>query len=220
MNPKRLFLITAIFLLASCSHKTPIRDSNLLKETELQKTIADFESMVNLIADEETKQAMAQAKVVDINGFQILYAKDNEIFILKNRNVIARINDRERIFYRSTTAPLSGIEVSVSDNLLFYNNSKNSFIDYSIDGVDVVERNYLDLLNLKNAPDKETLPNMSFVHHQSCPTLNHLSRTACCERQGYFFSPITGWERSQRITDKCRLLNHNQLGARVPTPKP
>ena len=160
MNPKRLFLITAIFLLASCVHQVQIRDSNLLKETELQKTIADFESMVNLIADEETKQAMAQAKVVDVNGFQILYAKDNEIFILKNRNVIARINDRERIFYRSTTAPLSGIEVSVSDNLLFYNNSKNSFIDYGIDGVDVVERNYLDLLNLKNAPDKETLPNI------------------------------------------------------------
>ena len=111
--------------------------------------------MVNLIADEETKQAMAQEKVVNVNGFQILYAKDNEIFILKNRNVIAR-----RIFYRSTTAPLSGIEVSVSDNLLFYNNSKNSFIDYGIDGIDVVERNYLDLLNLKNAPDKETLPNI------------------------------------------------------------
>ncbi len=220
MNPKRLFLITAIFLLASCSHKTPIRDSNLLKETELQKTIADFESMVNLIADEETKQAMAQAKVVDVNGFQILYAKDNEIFILKNRNVIARINDRERIFYRSTTAPLSGIEVSVSDNLLFYNNSKNSFIDYGIDGVDVVERNYLDLLNLKNAPDKETLPDMSFVHHQSCPTLNNLSRTACCGGQGYLFSPSIGWKRSQGTTDKCRLLNHNQLGARVPMPKP
>ena len=105
MNPKRLFLITAIFLLASCSHKTPIRDSNLFKETELQKTIADFESMVNLIADEETKQAMAQAKVVDVNGFQILYAKDNEIFILKNRNVIARINDRERIFIARPRRP-------------------------------------------------------------------------------------------------------------------
>ena len=72
MNPKQLFLTAAIFLLASCSYKTPIRDSNLLKETELQKTIADFESMVNLIADEEAKQAMAQAKVVDVNGFQIL----------------------------------------------------------------------------------------------------------------------------------------------------
>ena len=28
---------------------------------------------------------------------------------------------------------------------------------------------------------------------------------------GVFFSPITGWERSQRMTDKCRLLNRNQL---------
>ena len=73
MNPKQLFLTTAIFLLASCAQQVQIRDSNLLKETDLQKTIADFESMVNLIADEETKQAMAQAKVVDVNGFQILY---------------------------------------------------------------------------------------------------------------------------------------------------
>ena len=37
MNPKQLFLTTAIFLLASCAQQVQIRDSNLLNRQIIQE---------------------------------------------------------------------------------------------------------------------------------------------------------------------------------------
>lgn len=57
----------------------------MAKETDLKQSDA-----VNLLADTNLQKAIEKADVVEVNGFKILYATPDEIFIIKDNNVIAR----------------------------------------------------------------------------------------------------------------------------------
>lgn len=193
-------------MLISCSSQGLLRESNLVQETNLKQSITDmdFNTAVNLLADDNVKKAIQEAKVVDVNGFKILFSEPNEIFIIRDKNVLARINHEVKIFYRSTMAPLSGEEVYLKDNLLIYNNKYNSFIDYGIDGVDVIERNYLNIINTTKNTSQEILPNTPIINHQKCQTLEDMSRAACCGKTGYAFTWEHGWAFHQKVTEKCQ----------------
>lgn len=197
---------TIIFILTSCSDQNLARESNLIQETNLEQSITDmdFNTAVDLLADNNVKKAIKKAQVIEVNGFKILFSEPNEIFIIQDKNVIARINHKNKIFYRSTIAPLSGQEVYLQDNLLVYNNKYNSFIDYGIDGVDIIEKNNLDIINTKNNDPQEILPNTSIINHQKCQTLEGTSRAACCGKTGYAFTWEEGWFPQQKITDQCQ----------------
>lgn len=208
-----LICFFSFFILCSClvnkNNYLEIKESNLIQETNLKKSAGeDFGMLVNLMADDHVKMAIKNARFVDINGFKILYSTPDEIFIIKNNNVIARIvGNKDKTFYNSTLAPLSGKEVHLTESFIFYNNSNNSFIDYGIDGIDVIEENHLDILNTKLLDDVAMkLPNMSFINNQICTTLPNLSRTACCGKTGYEFTWEKGWQKQKNITEKCDKL--------------
>ncbi len=103
----------------------------MTNETNVKQSIKDmdFNMAVDLLADENVRKAVKKSNTVEVNGFKILYSTPNEIFIIKDNNVIARINESSKTFYRSTLAPLAGREVYLEDNLLIYNNHNNTFID-------------------------------------------------------------------------------------------
>lgn len=206
MNNKSIFLLL-FAAITSCSNQIPIKESNLVKETNLKQSIngMDFNTAVGLLADQHINNAMEKAKVVEVNSFTILYTRSDEIFIIKDKNVIARIiGNRDKTFYHSTLAPLSGQKVHLTDNSLVYNNQNNSFIDYGIDGIDVIEENHLDILDTEASSTSTKLPNTSFINNQPCSTLRNLSRTACCNMIGYIFTWEKGWEKQEKITEQCR----------------
>lgn len=156
------------------------------------------------MADDPTKQAIKAAQAVEINGFTILYATPDELFIIKDRHVIARIRaDGDKTLYRSTLAPLSGAEVHLTDHTLVYHNPSNTFIDYGIDGIDLIETNHLEILDTRPTPIPARLPNTAFIANRQCQTWPNLSRTACCGQTGYAFTWEHGWKPQAQITEKC-----------------
>ncbi len=178
----------------------------MTNETNVKQSIKDmdFNMAVDLLADENVRKAVKKSNTVEVNGFKILYSTPNEIFIIKDNNVIARINESSKTFYRSTLAPLAGREVYLEDNLLIYNNHNNTFIDYNIDGIDVIEANYLDILNTKPLSTSTKIPNTAIVNQQVCTVYKDSSRSACCGKVGYVFTFEKGWEKQQKMTEKCQ----------------
>ncbi|UOO76463.1 hypothetical protein LVJ85_10665 [Neisseria sp. Dent CA1/247] len=205
-----LFFIIFSFILSSCVHhesSVMIQDSNLLNETTLQESLGqDFNEIFNLLSDDGIKAISTNAKVVEVNGYRILYSNSDEIFILKDGNVLARINGSSRLFYDSDAAPLLGQRVLLKDNFIEYNNNVNSFLDYGIDGLDVIEEN--DFKFLRENQKKTLQPNSSFVNGEKCTNaIEGISRLACCGKIGYYFSWTNGWTVNEKLTQKCQYIS-------------
>ncbi|QEY26195.1 hypothetical protein [Neisseria zalophi] len=207
-----LFFIIISLILSSCLYNkesTLIKSTNLLDETGLEESIGDnFNEIFNLLSDDGIKSASIHAKVIEVNGYKILYSKPNDIFILKDKDVVARINNDSRIFYNSSAAPLVGEQVLLRKNIIVYNNNNNSFIDYGIDGLDIIEENQFKFLRESQDNQSKKLPNSSFVNGNKCLNpIEGLAGVACCGQSGYAFTLEKGWTVNEKLTQKCQSIN-------------
>ncbi|OSI06915.1 hypothetical protein BWD07_12250, partial [Neisseria canis] len=131
-------LSVLMLFLCGCSSNLIEEKTNLLDETKIQEVVSkeDLNLFINLQADEDVQYLIKSANAATVNGFRILYSKPGEIIIIKDKTVLARIGDKQRVFYNGNYAPIASNQVILKNNLLIYSNNHNDFIDYGIDGID------------------------------------------------------------------------------------
>lgn len=196
-----------ILCLCGCSSNLIEEKTNLLDETRMSELTSkeDLNALINLQADEDVQNLIKSANAVTVNGFRILYSKPGEIIIIKDKTVVARIGDTQRVLYNGDYAPIASNQVILKSNLIIYSNNHNDFIDYGIDGIDIVSKNDLPFLN-HNKDTEKPQKTASYVNGQLCQNLHpDLSTAACCNGKGYKFSFESGWSEDSKVTMKCKV---------------
>lgn len=204
----RLLTAVLLLLLCSCSSQMArIEKTDIARETRISSLPEDDQKMLIGLSRgvDGYKNIFNEAEAVSVNGYRIVFTPGkDEIYIVKDKNVLAGVNENAiSIYNNAPEAPSIGTEtVYFEPNYIKYRGpSYQVFEDYGLDGIDVS-------YNLKNPTQA-----ISYIPGKTCRTV--VAGLACCQdgakkpMQGYRFLPTAGWQpsASAHFNQTCKSIS-------------